>query len=95
MTTDICFPAKRLVVFITAFLALALSACSGAATVAPRSSNSSAASSSGALVPRSATVNLGNVPFNVQAEGQFDLLNSGTQPVKLLGAPQVKMLEGC
>jgi hypothetical protein len=90
-----CFPAKGLVVFITAFLVLTLSACSGTAPVAPRSSNSSAASSAGALAPTSATVNPGKVPFNVQAEGQFDLLNSSTQPVKVLGAPRVTMLEGC
>jgi hypothetical protein len=75
-------------------LALVLSACSNAASV-PATPASSNGASAGVLVAKSATVDLGKVPFDVQAEGRFDLVNSGSQPVRLVGAPQVKMLEGC
>ena len=74
-------------------LALALGACLQAPTATP--TRITGASSSGVLVPNLATVDLGNVPFDVPAVGRFDLVNSGSQPVKLLGVPQVKMLEGC
>ena len=85
---------KRLV-FVTGVLSgLVLSACSSAAPVTPPAATS-APTSSGALTAKSSSVDLGNVPFDVQAEGRFELVNSGTQAVRLLGAPQVKMLEGC
>ena len=75
-------------------LALMISACSPA-TPAPAPRVTTDATSSGVLVANSSTVDLGHVPFDVQAEGRFELVNSGSQPVKLLAAPQVKMLEGC
>jgi hypothetical protein len=75
-------------------LALVLSACSNGASV-PATPATSGGASAGVLVAKSATVDLGRVPFDLQAEGRFDLVNSGPQPVKLVGAPQVKMLEGC
>jgi hypothetical protein len=75
-------------------LALVLSACSTGASV-PATPATSGGASAGVLVAKSATVDLGRVPFDLQAEGRFDLVNSGPQPVKLVGAPQVKMLEGC
>ncbi len=75
-------------------LAAVLTACSNAATV-PATPPVSGGASAGVLVAEAATVDLGKVPFDVQAEGRFDLVNSGSQPVKLVGAPQVKMLEGC
>jgi hypothetical protein len=40
-------------------------------------------------------VNLGRVPFDVQAIGRFDLVNTSSRAVKLTAPPQVKMLEGC
>jgi hypothetical protein len=73
-------------------LAMVLSACS---TAAAPSSVTTPEASSGVLVARSSTIDLGRVPFDVQAEGRFDLVNSGSQPVRLVSAPQVKMLEGC
>jgi hypothetical protein len=85
---------KRLVFVAVVFSSLFLSACLSAAPVTPPTATT-APTSSGALTANSTTVDLGNVPFDVQAEGRFELVNSGTQPVRLLGAPQVKMLEGC
>jgi hypothetical protein len=92
---DATRPGFRVVAVSSAILlALVLSACSNAATL-PATPASSGGTSAGVLVANSATVDLGKVPFDVQAEGRFDLVNSGSQPVKLVGAPQVKMLEGC
>jgi hypothetical protein len=85
---------NRLAFVAVVLSGLVLTACSSA-TPATQPTTTSAATSSGVLAAKSSTVDLGNVPFDVQAEGRFDLVNSGRQPVKLLGAPQVKMLEGC
>jgi hypothetical protein len=83
------------VAFVAVFLSgLVLSACSSATPVTPPTATS-APTSSGTLAAMSTIVDLGYVPFDVRAEGRFDLVNSGTQPVRLVGAPQVKMLEGC
>jgi hypothetical protein len=49
----------------------------------------------GVLVPEAPAINLGNVPVNVQQEAEFDLVNSGGQPVTILGLPHVTILEGC
>jgi hypothetical protein len=84
----------RLVFVAVVLCDLVLGACSGIASVTPPTATS-APTLSGTLAATSAIVDLGNVPFDVQAEGRFDLVNSGTQPVRLVGAPQVKMLEGC
>jgi hypothetical protein len=91
---------KRGSIVAGALSVLVLNGCSGvAATPTPTSVGTSAtkesASSAGVLVPKATTVDLGNVPFDVPAQGQFELVNTGSQPVKLLGAPEVKMLEGC
>jgi hypothetical protein len=75
-------------------LAVLVSACSNTAN-APAAPSQSGATSAGVLVAKSSTVDLGKVPFDTQAEGRFDLVNSGSQPVKLVNAPQVQMLEGC
>jgi len=85
---------KRLAFVAVVLSGVVLSACSSTTPVTPAAATS-APTSSGALAARSTTVDLGSVPFDVQAEGQFDLVNSGAEPVRLLGAPQVKMLEGC
>jgi hypothetical protein len=69
------------------------SACSSPAA-APAGSGESG-SASGGLVARTATINLGRVPFDVQSDGRFELLNTSSRTVKLTAAPQVKMLEGC
>ena len=49
----------------------------------------------GRLVASSATVDLGNVPFNQMVEAQFELANTGGGTVRVTGAPKVQMLEGC
>jgi hypothetical protein len=49
----------------------------------------------GVLIPQAPVINLGNVPLNVQSEAEFDLVNSGGQPVNILGLPHVTILEGC
>ena len=87
-------PNRALAVVCGLLLTVVVSACSNAAPV-PTPRVTSEATSSGLLVANSSTVDLGNVPFDVQAEGRFQLVNSGSQPVRLLAAPQVKMLEGC
>jgi len=49
----------------------------------------------GRLVASSATVDLGQVPFDQMGEAHFELANTGGSMVRLTGAPTVKMLEGC
>jgi hypothetical protein len=71
---------------------LVASACSAPA---PASTPPASGTASGGLVAQQASVDLGQVPFGVQAEGRFDLTNTSDQPVKLLAQPEVKMLEGC
>jgi hypothetical protein len=86
---------KRVSILAGALSVLVLSACSSVAPAPTPRTVSTSATSAGVLVPQSTSVDLGNVPFDVPAQGQFELVNTGTQPVKLLGTPQVKMLEGC
>jgi hypothetical protein len=84
---------RRLIATASAFgLALA-AACSTPAGAPPASGLDG--DTTGGLVARTATVDLGRVPFDVQAEGRFELVNTGSRLVKLTAAPQVKMLEGC
>ncbi len=71
---------------------LVLAACSSPAPTAPPVVGVGAP---GGLVARISSVDLGRVPFDVPAEGRFELVNTGARAVKLTGAPQVKMLEGC
>ncbi len=47
------------------------------------------------LLARQATVDLGRVPFERLAEARFELVNTGGGIVRLVGAPTVRMLEGC
>jgi hypothetical protein len=84
----------RLALLGATLFILVLGACSKPAAIPPAGATAGP-KSHGALVARSATIDLGTVPFDVVAEGQFDLVNSGNEPVKLVGVPQVKMLEGC
>ena len=84
---------KRLVICAAAVVALFVTACSSPAPTAPQSQGDTAGA--GGLVAKAATVDLGRVPFDVQAVGRFDLVNTGTRAVKLTAPPQVKMLEGC
>jgi hypothetical protein len=51
--------------------------------------------SPGRLVASQPTVDLGRVPFDVLAEARFELTNTGGDTVRLVGAPRVRMLEGC
>jgi hypothetical protein len=86
---------KRGSIAAGALAVLVLSACSSTAPVSTPTPASVTATSAGVLVPKASTVDLGNVPFDAPAQGQFELMNTGTQPVKLLRAPEVTMLEGC
>jgi hypothetical protein len=90
----ICSRVNRLIACAAAVGALALAACSSPAPTSPPPSTTSGASTGG-LVARIATVDLGRVPFNVTSEGHFELVNASARPVKLTAPPQVKMLEGC
>jgi hypothetical protein len=49
----------------------------------------------GRLAAESTTINLGRVPFDQRAEARFVLGNTGGETVQLVGAPRVRMLEGC
>jgi hypothetical protein len=40
-------------------------------------------------------VDLGAVPFDKLVEARFELTNTGTSPVRLVGKPEVKTLDGC
>ena len=53
------------------------------------------ASAPGRLVAVQPTVDLGRVPFDRMTEGRFELDNTGGDMVRLVGAPKVRMLEGC
>jgi hypothetical protein len=78
---------------LTATGALGLAVTAGCAAQAPASNQS--ITTTGGLVARASTVDLGRVPFDQMAEARFELQNTSIRPVKLLAAPQVKMLEGC
>ena len=86
---------RRLAIAFVLLEALLLSACSNAPAVGQPTTGTFKAAASGSLVAKSSTVDLGRVPFDVQAEGRFELVNTGAQPVRLLDPPQVTMLEGC
>ena len=49
----------------------------------------------GQLISAQPVVDLGRVPFDSQVEARFVLENTGGQPVRVVGAPTVKTLEGC
>jgi hypothetical protein len=49
----------------------------------------------GRLVAAQPTIDLGRVPFDVLADARFELTNTGGDTVRLVGAPRVRMLEGC
>jgi hypothetical protein len=53
------------------------------------------ASAPGRLVALQPTVDLGRVPFDRMTEARFELDNTGGDVVRLVGAPKVRMLEGC
>src|SRR5215212_4405055 len=50
---------------------------------------------SGRLVATQPTIDLGQVPFDKPTEARFELANTGGETVRLVGAPKVRMLEGC
>ena len=52
-------------------------------------------STPGRLVAEQPTVDLGRVPFDRLVEARFELDNTGGDVVRLVGAPRVRMLEGC
>jgi hypothetical protein len=52
-------------------------------------------SAPGRLVAARPTVDLGRVPFDRMTEARFELDNTGGDVVRLVGAPKVRMLEGC
>lgn len=52
-------------------------------------------SDTGRLEARQTTIDLGRVPLNKQEIAEFELVNSGATPVRLLGQPEVATLAGC
>jgi hypothetical protein len=52
-------------------------------------------SAPGRLVAVQSTVDLRRVPFDRMTEARFELDNTGGDVVRLVGAPKVRMLEGC
>ena len=84
-----------------AFLLLGLIVVLGAGVVAllwaqtPSREVGTDASAPGRLVAVQPTVDLGRVPFDRMTEGRFELDNTGGDMVRLVGAPKVRMLEGC
>ena len=52
-------------------------------------------SAPGRLVAEQPAVDLGRVPFDRMTEARFELGNTGGDVVRLVGAPKVRMLEGC
>lgn len=49
----------------------------------------------GRLVATAPLVDLGRVPFDSMVEARYELVNTGSSAVRLLGQPEVKTLEGC
>jgi hypothetical protein len=88
------------VALIAAIATVGLVACQSAASpsqapAAPVSAQAAAPSGPGRLVANETMIDLGGVPFDKMAEARFELTNTGTSPVALVGSPRVKMLEGC
>ena len=52
-------------------------------------------SAPGRLIAEQPAVDLGRVPFDRMTEARFALDNTGGDMVRLVGAPKVRMLEGC
>lgn len=85
---------KRSVTAVGVLCVLVLAACSSPAPTAP-ATTTIGRQAGGGLIPKATSVDLGRVPFDVQAEGRFELVNTSARMLKLTTAPQVKMLEGC
>ncbi len=49
----------------------------------------------GRLEATQATIDLGRVPLGQQANATFELVNRGATPVRLMGLPEVRTVEGC
>ncbi len=82
---------KRVAATVAATLTL-LAGCSSPAAPPP---SDAAGATSGGLVAKAATVDLGRVPFDKLVQAQFELTNTGGKPVRLTAQPRVQMLEGC
>lgn len=54
-----------------------------------------AAGPGGRLVATQPVVDLGRVPFDKVVEARYELANTGTRPVRLVGKPTIRTLEGC
>ena len=61
----------------------------------PRRDVATDTSAPGRLVAGQPTIDLGRVPFDRMTEARFELDNTGGDVVRLVGAPKVRMLEGC
>lgn len=80
------------------FGVLALAALAAVFLLWPRPDQASVvvpAGGPGPLVANPPVVDLGRVPFNQPVSARFELVNTGGQPVRLLGQPVVRTLEGC
>ena len=82
------------VVIAAAGIALMLMRADERTAESPRTVASDS-SAPGRLVASQTTVDLGQVPFDKQVEARFELANTGGGTVRLVGAPRVRMLEGC
>ena len=78
---------------LAALIVAGLSALFWAET--PRRDVATDASAPGRLVAAQPTIDLGLVPFDRMTEARFELDNTGGDVVRLVGAPKVRMLEGC
>ena len=87
----------RVFLLLVLGLAVALGIGAGALLWAPRTSREVATDSSapGRLVAEQPSVDLGRVAFDRMTEARFDLDNTGGDVVRLVGAPKIRMLEGC
>ena len=83
-----------LVVGIVALIVAVVQSSDGS-TDGPTGTVASDPQAPGRLVAQAATIDLGRVPFEQRTEARFILANTGGNTVQLVGAPRVRMLEGC
>ncbi|MBI3969506.1 MAG: hypothetical protein HY329_28005 [Chloroflexi bacterium] len=62
---------------------------------APAGNAATGPAGGGQLVATASTVDLGRVPFDREVEARYELVNTGDQPIRLVGKPEVKTLAGC
>jgi hypothetical protein len=88
---------SQLLLLLAGLVVLGVVAFGGAVLLAGDAPRTVAVDSNapGRLVAEQTAVDLGRVPFDRQVEARFELANTGGDTVRLVGAPRVRMLEGC